>query len=50
MALDDIAMFRAIDESTVLVTSDANQAAALVDTMLDHPASPTCARWASPSR
>jgi transketolase len=37
MALEDIAMFRAIHESTVLVTSDANQTAALVEEMLDRP-------------
>jgi transketolase len=35
MALEDIAMFRAIHDSTVLVTSDANQTAALVEAMLD---------------
>jgi transketolase len=34
MALEDIAMFRAIHDSTVLVTSDANQTAALVEAML----------------
>jgi transketolase len=37
MALEDIAMFRAIHDSTVLVTSDANQTAALVEEMLDQP-------------
>jgi transketolase len=37
MALEDIAMFRAIHDSTVLVTSDANQTAALVEEMLDRP-------------
>jgi transketolase len=37
MALEDIAMFRAIHDSTVLVTSDANQTAALVDEMVDRP-------------
>ena len=37
MALEDIAMFRAIQDSTVLVTCDANQTAALVETMLDRP-------------
>jgi transketolase len=37
MALEDIAMFRAIHNSTVLVTSDANQTAALVEEMLDQP-------------
>jgi transketolase len=37
MALEDIAMFRAIHDSTVLVTSDANQTAALVEAMLDQP-------------
>jgi transketolase len=37
MALEDIAMFRAIHGSTVLVTSDANQTAALVEAMLDQP-------------
>jgi len=37
MALEDIAMFRAIHDSTVLVSSDANQTAALVDAMLDQP-------------
>ena len=37
MALEDIAMFRAIHDSTVLVTSDANQTAALVEAMLDRP-------------
>jgi transketolase len=35
LALEDIAMFRAIHDSTVLVASDANQTAALVATMLD---------------
>jgi transketolase len=35
MALEDIAMFRAIHDSTVLVTADANQTAALVEEMLD---------------
>jgi transketolase len=34
LALEDIAMFRAIHDSTVLVASDANQTAALVETML----------------
>jgi transketolase len=37
MALEDIALFRAIHDSTVLVTSDANQTAALVEEMLDRP-------------
>jgi transketolase len=37
MALEDIAMFRAIHDSTVLVSSDANQTAALVEAMLDQP-------------
>src|SRR3954454_21248381 len=37
MALEDIAMFRAIQDSTVLVASDANQNAALVAAMLDQP-------------
>jgi transketolase len=37
MALEDITMFRAIHDSTVLVTSDANQTAALVEAMLDQP-------------
>jgi transketolase len=37
MALEDIAMFRAIHDSTVLVSSDANQTAALVEAMLDRP-------------
>jgi transketolase len=37
MALEDIAMFRAIHDSTVLVASDANQTAALVEAMLDQP-------------
>jgi transketolase len=37
MALEDIAMLRAIHDSTVLVTSDANQTAALVEAMLDQP-------------
>jgi transketolase len=37
MALEDIAMFRAIHASTVLVASDANQTAALVEAMLDQP-------------
>ena len=37
MALEDIAMFRAIHDSTVLVTSDGNQTAALVEAMLDQP-------------
>jgi transketolase len=37
MALEDIGMFRAIHDSTVLVTSDANQTAALVEGMLDRP-------------
>jgi len=35
MALEDIAMFRAIHDSTVLVASDPNQTAALVEAMLD---------------
>ena len=35
MALEDIAMFRALRDSTVLIASDANQTAALVETMLD---------------
>jgi transketolase len=35
MALEDIAMFRAVHRSTVLVASDANQTAALVGEMLD---------------
>ena len=35
MALEDIAMFRAIHDSTVLVTSDANQTAGLVQAMSD---------------
>jgi transketolase len=35
MALEDIAMLRAIHDSTVLVASDANQTAALVEAMLD---------------
>jgi transketolase len=37
VALGDIAMFRALHDSTVLVTSDANQTAALVETMLGQP-------------
>jgi transketolase len=37
VALEDIAMFRAIHDSTVLVASDANQTGALVATMLDQP-------------
>jgi transketolase len=37
MALEDISMFRAIHDSTVLVSSDANQTAALVEAMLDRP-------------
>jgi transketolase len=37
MALEDITMFRAIHDSTVLVTSDANQTSALVEAMLDQP-------------
>jgi transketolase len=37
MALEDIAMFRAIHGSTVLVASDATQTAALVEAMLDRP-------------
>jgi transketolase len=37
MALEDIAMFRAIHDSTVLVASDDNQTAALVEAMLDRP-------------
>jgi len=37
MALEDIAMFRAIHNSTVLVPSDANQTASLVETVLDRP-------------
>jgi transketolase len=35
MALEDLAMFRALRGSTVLLASDANQAAALVEAMLD---------------
>ena len=35
MALEDIAMFRAVPDSTVLVTSDANQTAALAEALLD---------------
>ena len=35
LALEDIAMFRAIHDSTVLTAADANQAAALVEEMLD---------------
>ena len=35
--LDDIATFRAIDDSIVLVGSDANQTASLVEAMLDRP-------------
>lgn len=34
LALEDIAMFRALHDSTVLIAADANQAAALVATML----------------
>jgi transketolase len=37
MALEDIAMFRAIHGSTVLVASDANQTARLVAEMVDRP-------------
>jgi transketolase len=37
MALEDIAMFRAIHGSTVLVASDANQTTRLVDAMVDQP-------------
>jgi transketolase len=37
MALEDIAMFRAIHDCTVLAASDANQTAALVEAMLDRP-------------
>ena len=49
MALEDIAMLRAVHGSTVLVTSDANQTAALVagDGSTDR-ASSTCARCAWP--
>ena len=44
MALEDIAMFRAIHDSTVLVTPDANQTAALVEAMArPTAASSTCA-------
>lgn len=35
MALDDVAMFRGLSDSTVLTAADANQTAALVETMLD---------------
>jgi transketolase len=35
LALEDIAMFRAIHDSTVLIAADANQTAALVATMLE---------------
>ena len=37
MALEDIAMFRAIHGSTVLVAADANQTAALVQAIADRP-------------
>jgi transketolase len=37
MALEDIAMFRAVHGSTVLVTSDANQTAALTHAIVDRP-------------
>jgi len=37
MALEDIAMFRAVHGSTVLVASDANQTARLTRAMLDRP-------------
>jgi transketolase len=37
LALENIAMFRAIHNSTVLIAADANQTAALVETMLDRP-------------
>jgi transketolase len=37
LALEDIAMFRAIHDSTVLSAADANQTAALVDEMLGRP-------------
>ena len=35
MALEDIEMFRALSDSTVLMASDANQTAALLETMLE---------------
>jgi transketolase len=37
MALEDIAMFRAVHGSTVLVASDANQTAKLTEAMVDRP-------------
>jgi len=37
MALEDLAMFRAVNSSVVLYPSDPNQAAALVRLMADHP-------------
>jgi transketolase len=37
MALEDLAMFRAVHSSAVLYPSDPNQAAALVSLMADHP-------------
>jgi transketolase len=37
MALEDIAMFRAVHGSTVLVASDANQTAKLTQAMIDQP-------------
>jgi transketolase len=37
MALEDIAMFRTVHDSTVLVASDANQTAKLTQAMIDRP-------------
>ena len=46
MALEDLAMMRAVHGSTVLYPCDANQTAQLVAAMADQPASSTCARRA----
>ena len=46
MALEDLAMMRAVGGSTVLYPCDANQTAKLVAAMADSRASPTCERRA----
>ena len=50
MALEDLAMMRAVQGSSVLYPSDAVSAAALVDVMARPTGSPTCARRAAPIR
>ena len=49
MALEDLAMMRAVHGSTVLYPSDGTSTAALVEAMAETPASATCAPPAAPT-